>query len=99
MDAARVARVEIDLNNRVRGNWTVAGLEDADVPVRVGDDVEVFEPESGVVGTGRVEDIDSDKRLLYLSVDWSTLREGCGVCGLPRAAHRRIVNTLRCPIR
>jgi predicted RNA-binding protein len=50
-----VTRVEIDLNVRARGNWTFSGLEDADGPVEVGDIVEVYEAESGLVGPGRVE--------------------------------------------
>lgn len=71
------AQVRIDLNVRVRGNWTVVGQEDVDRPVRVGDVgdfVEVFEPESGVSGPGRIEAIDWRKRLVYLSVDWKALQ-------------------------
>lgn len=67
--------VEIDLNVRVRGNWTFTGLEDADGPIYPGQRVRVFEPESGLQGPGRVEEIDSERRLLFLSVDWSLLRE------------------------
>lgn len=70
-----MARVEIDLNIRVRGNWTLADISDADEPVVAGQAVEVFEPESGVVGTGRIEEVDLKRRLLFLSVDWANLRE------------------------
>lgn len=68
------ARVEIDLNVRVKGNLTFTGVEDADGPVRPGDIVHVFESESGLEGTGRVESIDEDRRLIYLAVDWGGLR-------------------------
>jgi hypothetical protein len=68
-----VTRVEIDLNVRVRGNWTFSGLEDADGPVEVGDIVEVYEVESGLVGPGRVEEVDEASHLIYLSVDWDAL--------------------------
>ena len=69
-----MTRIEIDLNVRVRGNWTLAGLEDADGPVRAGDMVEVFEQESGLVGKGQIQEIDVDRGLIYLSVDWKSLR-------------------------
>ena len=69
-----MTRIEIDLNVRVRGNWTFSGLEDADGPVVVGDIVEVYERESGLAGPGRVEDVDEAARLIYLSGDWGTLR-------------------------
>lgn len=70
-----MTRVEIDLNVRVRGNWTYTGLEDADGPVEVGDIVQVFEPESGLEGHGRVEEVDEARQLIYLSVDWASVRE------------------------
>lgn len=70
-----MTRVEIDLNVRVRGNWTFSGMEDADGPVAVGDVVEAYEAESGLVGPGRVEDVDEARHLIYLSVDWDALHE------------------------
>jgi hypothetical protein len=66
-------RVEIDLNVRVRGNGSYAGFEDAAGPLVVGADVEVFESESGLVGTGRVAEIDPAQELVYLSVDWASM--------------------------
>ena len=57
--------VEIDLNVRVHGGQTYSGYEDVSGPLAVGDVVEVFEPESGVRGPGRVTDIDAAKRLVY----------------------------------
>jgi len=67
--------VEIDLNVRVRGNWTFTGIEDADGPVTVGDIVRVVEPESGLEGSGRVEEVDAERRLIFLSVDWASIAE------------------------
>jgi hypothetical protein len=69
------ARVAIDLNVRVRGNQTYAGFEDADRSLATGDEVEVFEPETGLAGPGRVTDVDNKRRLVYLAVDWPALRE------------------------
>lgn len=66
-------RVEIDLNVRTRGSWTFAGIEDADGPVAVGDEVTVFESETGISGPGRVEIVDLERRLIFLSVDWGSL--------------------------
>src|SRR5437773_1721960 len=71
-----VTCVQIDLNVRVRGNGTFAGLEDVEGPLAVDDAVEVFEPESEVVARGTVTEIDAAKSLVYLSVDWATLHEG-----------------------
>lgn len=68
-----MTRVEIDLNVRVRGNLTFAGLEDADGPLAAGDQVEVFEPESGITGSARVAQIDTARRLVFLAVDWPAL--------------------------
>lgn len=70
-----MTRIEIDPNVRVRGNGTRAGFEDVYGPIAVNMQVEVFEPESGLVGPGRVTEIDAVKRLVFLSVEWSKLRE------------------------
>jgi hypothetical protein len=68
-------RVEIDLNVRVRGNDTFVAFDDVSGPIAVGEGVEVFESESGVSGDGRITEIDGDRELVYLSVDWSSLSE------------------------
>jgi len=68
-------RVSIDPNVRVRANGTYAGLEDVSGPLAVGDAVEVYELEANIVGSGRVTEIDLEKQLVYLSVDWASLRE------------------------
>lgn len=68
------ARVAIDPNVRVRGNQTYAGLEDVDGAVAVGSHVEVYEPETGLIGPAEVTDIDHEHRLVYLAVDWEQLR-------------------------
>jgi hypothetical protein len=65
--------IEIDPNVRVRGNATYAGLEDVIGPVEVGREVTVRESEAGVLGTGRVTQIDTERELVYLSVEWSNL--------------------------
>jgi len=68
-------RVAIDPNVRVRGNDTYAGFEDVVGPLTVGELVEVYEAESGLIGEGRVTEIDGDRELVYLSVDWSSLTD------------------------
>jgi hypothetical protein len=70
------ARVAIDPNVRVRGNQTYAGLEDVEGTVAVGSHVEVYEPESGLTGPAEVTEVDHERRLIYLAVDWGKLREG-----------------------
>jgi hypothetical protein len=72
---APATRVTIDPNVRVRGNGTYAGFEDVDGPMAVGETVEVHEPESGLVGVGRITEIDGTRKLVYLSVDWSSLTD------------------------
>ena len=69
------ARVAIDLNVRVRGNQTYAGFEDVEGGLAPGDDVEVYEPETGLVGPGRVTDVGNKRQLVYLAVDWAALHE------------------------
>jgi len=76
-----LTRVSIDLNVRVRGRQTLAGLEDVHGPIEVGQLVEVFEEESGAYGPGYVMDIDTKKRLVYLSVDWAGMRLPEADCG------------------
>ncbi len=67
-------RIAIDPNVRVRGNETYAGFEDVRGKVPdVGVQVEVWEPESGVVGVGKVTEIDQDRQLVYVKVDWTSL--------------------------
>lgn len=68
-------RIAIDPNIRVRGNATFAGFEDVQgSPVHLGAIVEVFEPESGIVGIGEVVEIDEDRKLIFLAVDWASLK-------------------------
>jgi len=75
-----MARIEIDLNVRVRGHLTYSGFEDVvgpategDLPVAVGETVEVFESESGLAGTATVTEVDATARLIYLEVAWADL--------------------------
>ncbi len=68
-------RIAIDVNVRVRGNLTYSGFEDIDgEPAVAGASVEVYEPESGLAGTGRVVELDVERELVYLEVDWASLR-------------------------
>jgi len=69
-------RVAIDLNVRVRGDQTYAGFEDVegDMPFQ-GARVEVYERESGVFGKAEVIEIDSDRQLIFLRVNWAALVE------------------------
>jgi hypothetical protein len=67
------ARVTIDPNVRVRGNQTYAGLEDVHGTIAVGSHVEVYEAETGLIGPAEVTDIDHQRQLVYLAVDWEQL--------------------------
>jgi hypothetical protein len=80
-------RIEIDPNVRVRGNKTFAGFEDVqehgqltrtrlrDVPVTAGEAVLAWEPEDNIVTDAVVVDVDEEKRLVYLAVEWGRWRE------------------------
>lgn len=68
-------RISIDLNVRVRGNNTYVGFEQVFGPVSVGELVEVYEAESGLSGEGRITEIDGERELVFISVDWSALSE------------------------
>jgi hypothetical protein len=78
-------RIEIDPNVRVRGQLTFAGFEDVYGPLRLGQTVEVYEPESNLVGEGRVVEIDIARQLVILGVDWASLRPEAG--GPPVSGH------------
>jgi hypothetical protein len=67
-------RVTVDPNVRVRGNQTFSGLEDADGPLAAGDKVLAVWEETGRVTDAEVTDVDEDKRLVYLAVDWRGFR-------------------------
>jgi hypothetical protein len=71
-------RIEIDPNVRVRGQLTFAGFEDVRGPLRLGQTVVVFEPESDLVGEGRVVEIDVARELVILGVDWASLQPRAG---------------------
>lgn len=73
------ARIAIDLNVRVRGNQTYASFADVEGDLVLGERVEVHEPESGLVGLGRVADVDPKRELVFLDVDWSSLHESTTV--------------------
>jgi hypothetical protein len=68
------ARVQIDPNVRVRGNGTYVGFEDLHGVITQGQEVAVYEQESGLNGRGRVTEIDIVRRLVYLAIDWPSLR-------------------------
>ncbi|MGL5857394.1 MAG: hypothetical protein ACRC35_03125 [Angustibacter sp.] len=69
------ARVQINPNLRVDRECTIADLdEDVTGTVQVADEVDVYEPVSGLAGHGRVEQIDVQEREVKLWVAWSTLR-------------------------
>jgi hypothetical protein len=72
---SRATRVRIDLNVRARHGLVRAGFEDANGPLSVGDEVVVFEPEDGIEGLARVQELDETERFVYLDVDWSTFIE------------------------
>jgi hypothetical protein len=67
-------RVAIDLNIRIRGNGTYTGLEDVDGLAVAGEPVEVYEPESGVSGIGCITEVDAVKRIVFLQVNWASLK-------------------------
>ena len=69
-----LVRVEIDPNIRVRGGQTLADYGDADGPLSVGQKVRVYESEAGIAGDGVVIELDDEKRLIFLRVDWAGLR-------------------------
>ena len=74
---AALAVIDIDPNVRVYNNETYSGYEDihGDFP-RVGDAVTVREPESNVVGSAIVTSMRDADQLIYLKVDWPSLRQG-----------------------
>ena len=69
------ARVEIDLNVRLGKHRTFSGFRHCDHVPAVGDPVTVYESESGIEGPGVCTGIDEAKQLVYLDVDWDSLRE------------------------
>lgn len=76
-EGVMTVRVRIDPNVRVRGNMTYADVDD-DVfggDARIGHEVEVFEEEAGIVGRGRICEIDRQTNLVYLWVNWASLKE------------------------
>lgn len=68
------SRVPIDLNVRVEHGYTYAWIRDVDGPSpQQGDQVEVYEPESGLTGFAIVARVDADRALVFLDVDWGSL--------------------------
>lgn len=82
-------RITIDPNVRVRGNQTYAGFEDvqeagnlgvsrmsrADGPLAAGDKVLAVEAEDGIVTDATVVDVDHERQLVFLAVDWRGWRD------------------------
>ena len=71
-------RVRIDPNIRVRRNCTLVDFDDVEgfdaATLHVGEAVTVYEPEAGIRGMGSVAEVDTDRRLVVLNVDWESLR-------------------------
>ena len=76
-------RVEIDTNVRIEGDQTYSSFEHVHDPHTapgdlmlwsVGEVVDVYEPESYLVGSGRIASWDDQYRIIYLAVDWESLR-------------------------
>jgi hypothetical protein len=70
--------IQIDLNVRVNGNQTYAGFENIiqgslPSPYLGYQFVTVTEIESGLTGPGIVTEMDYDKKIIYLDVDWKQL--------------------------
>lgn len=68
-------RIPIDLNVRVKGNQAMAGFEDVPGMVAKGDQVEIYEAETGLHGLATVNEIDPGKRLIFMITDWHLLEE------------------------
>jgi hypothetical protein len=70
--------IVIDPNVRVEGNRTYAGFEDVlggfVSDLHPGGHVTVVEEESDVVGDATVYSVDIGRQLIYLTVQWQTLR-------------------------
>jgi hypothetical protein len=70
--------IVIDPNVRVEGNRTYAGFEDVlggfVSDLHPGDHVTVVEEESDVVGDATIYSVDIGTQLIYLTVEWKTLR-------------------------
>lgn len=84
-------RIEIDPNVRLADNSTYAPLTAlaGGGPLEPGQDVIVFESEAGIEGTGKIRSVDTDLAMIYLDVDWASLR--------PAAAARRTATCSCCP--
>ncbi|MHA7176941.1 hypothetical protein ACX80D_09815 [Arthrobacter sp. Sr24] len=67
--------VTIDPNVRVNGNKTYAAFEDVrGGDAHINDHVRVQVDETDLVGNGVVSSLDWESRLVYLEVDWSSIR-------------------------
>jgi len=79
MATATVMRIAIDPNVRTAGNQTRCGIEDlfGDIDeLNVGDAITVMCLETDIIGDATVAriDLDSKRRLIFLDVDWESLR-------------------------
>jgi len=69
-------RAQVDLNDRTREDaLTRARLEDVIGQIAVGEHITVYEPEDGVAADAVVREIDTAKGLVFLAVDWASLRD------------------------
>ena len=73
----RLTRIRIDPNVRVHGDKTYASFDDVTFGelTHVSQTVVVVEPEANLIGRGSVAWFDPFKRLVYLDVNWQSLKE------------------------
>ncbi len=68
--------IEIDLNVRVRNDETFSAFRHIHGAVpSEGDLVDVIEPECGLGGSAVVTEVNYVKGIIYLAVEWASLRE------------------------
>jgi len=68
-------RIQINPNLRLDADCTIADLDEdvfGDIPA-MNEAVEVFEPESGLIGLGWVAAIDHQERTITVQVSWGSL--------------------------
>lgn len=76
-ERAVTVRILIDPNVRVMGNQTFSVVpEDADGPVATGDQVLAVWEGTGVTAPATVTDVDEDRHLVYLKVNWGAFGAG-----------------------
>lgn len=71
----QIPQIRIDLNDRDKRGFVPANISDAIGPLEVGEPAIVYEPDDSVWLSAEIREIDAERGIVWLDVDWSDMHD------------------------